>query len=342
MKFGVFDQNDRGGLPLAQQYDERLKLAELYDQSGFHCYHMSEHHATTLSTTPSPSVFLSALTQRTHKLRLCPLVYLLPLYHPVRLAEEICMLDHLSHGRFEFGVGRGASPYELAALGVETTQAAKMYAEALDIIRRYFSSEMLSHEGEFWTIKNLPVEMKPLQQPHPQIWYALASPESAAWPAQNGINVVCGGPSSRLREISDRYREEWAKANRTSKTEPLIGINRYIIVAETDEKALEIGRKAWPTFYNNFMKLWLKNGAQPITIKLPPDFDSLVEGGQAVAGTPSTVSAALGKQMSQGGLNYLIGSFVFGNMPFADASASVRLFSKEVMPTLRALDQVDA
>jgi alkanesulfonate monooxygenase SsuD/methylene tetrahydromethanopterin reductase-like flavin-dependent oxidoreductase (luciferase family) len=110
MKFGIFDQNDRNGLPIHKQYEGRMEIIELYDRLGFHCYHMSEHHATTLSACPSQSVFLAAAAQRTKKLRLSPLVYILPIHHPVRLAEEICMLDNLSGGRLEYGVGRGASP----------------------------------------------------------------------------------------------------------------------------------------------------------------------------------------------------------------------------------------
>ena len=99
MQFGVFDQNDLGTLPLADQYENRLRLIEFYDRSGFHTYHMSEHHSTPLSMTPSPSVFLAAVAQRTQRIRLGPLVYVLPMHHPLRLAEEICMLDHLSRGR---------------------------------------------------------------------------------------------------------------------------------------------------------------------------------------------------------------------------------------------------
>src|SRR5258708_29130633 len=75
MKFGVFDQNDRSGLPLAEQYENRLLLAELYDRLGFHAFHMSEHHGTSLSMTPSPSVSMPALAHRTNRLTLCPLVY---------------------------------------------------------------------------------------------------------------------------------------------------------------------------------------------------------------------------------------------------------------------------
>jgi alkanesulfonate monooxygenase SsuD/methylene tetrahydromethanopterin reductase-like flavin-dependent oxidoreductase (luciferase family) len=106
MQFGIFDQNDHGPYPLAEQYEKRLKLIEFYDQAGFRTYHMSEHHSTPLNLTPSPSVFLAAVAQRTKRIRLGPLVYVLPAHHPLQLAEEICMLDHLSNGRLEVGIGR--------------------------------------------------------------------------------------------------------------------------------------------------------------------------------------------------------------------------------------------
>ena len=129
MKFGIFDQVDDSGRPLNVQYEERMRLAELYDAAGFHCYHQSEHHATPLSMAPSQSVFLAAMSQRTKRIKLSPLVYLLPIHHPLRLAEEICMLDHLSNGRLEFGIGRGASPHEIEALGVPADSAGAAYAE---------------------------------------------------------------------------------------------------------------------------------------------------------------------------------------------------------------------
>lgn len=343
MQFGIFDQNDRGHLPLADQYEHRLRLAALYDELGFDRYHMSEHHATPLSTAPSPSVFIAALTQRTRNLRLCPLVYLLPTYHPLRLAEEMCMLDHLSRGRFEFGIGRGASPHELAALGVDVAHAREMYTEALEVIRGFFAAgDSFTHQGRFWQIDDVPKEIAPLQQPHPAIWYALASPDSTVWPAQNGVNVLCGGPVARVRAVTDRYRAEWHAAHPQGGKEPLIGVNRYILVADTDAEALELGRTAWPTFYRHFMKLWHKHGTQPVNAKLPPDFDTLVEAGQAVAGSPATVRDALGRQVREGGLNYLIGNFTFGGLAPADVEASVRLYAAEVIPALREIHVVAA
>ena len=340
MKFGVFDQNDRSGLPLAEQYENRLLLAELYDRLGFHSFHMSEHHGTTLSMTPSPSLWMAALSQRTKRLRLCPLVYLLPTYNPARLYEEICMLDHLSGGRFEFGIGRGASPHELDALGIDSTKAAKMYAEAFDVIQRCFTQHSVTTAGEFWKLNDYVVEMKPLQQPRPPMWYAVGSPDSVVWPARNGVNVVCGGQVSRVRAISDRYCEEMAAAG--VKGSPLIGVNRYIIVGETDREAQELGRKAWPAFYENFIKLWRKHGTQPVNAKLPLSFDQLVESGHAIAGSARTVAQVLSDQVSLGGLNYVIGSFMFGTMPHAEAVASIRRFAEGVMPAVKAAEAVAA
>src|SRR5579875_3613932 len=112
MQFGVFDHMDRSRLPLPDYYEARLDMIEQYDRIGFHGYHVAEHHATPISMAPSPSVFLAAVAQRSVRLRFGPLVYLLPFYHPLRLFEEICMLDQMSRGRLEFGLGRGISPIE--------------------------------------------------------------------------------------------------------------------------------------------------------------------------------------------------------------------------------------
>src|SRR5512139_579672 len=134
MKFGVFDHMDRAGADLGRQFDERLKLIERYERAGFYGYHLAEHHATPLGMAPSPSVFLAAVAQRTKRLRFGPLVYALPLYHPLRLIEEICMLDHMSGGRLEIGFGRGASPVELSYFGQDPEKSQAVYSEALDLI----------------------------------------------------------------------------------------------------------------------------------------------------------------------------------------------------------------
>src|SRR5262245_39513520 len=112
-EFGVFDHLDRGGLPIGEVYANRLRLVEAYDRAGFYAYHLAEHHATSLSMAPAPGIFLSAVAQHTTRLRFGPMVYVLPLYDPLRLIEEIGMLDQLSGGRLEVGVGRGGSQFEM-------------------------------------------------------------------------------------------------------------------------------------------------------------------------------------------------------------------------------------
>ena len=147
MDFGIFDHLDHNGSDLPQQYEQRLKLVELYDQLGFYGYHVAEHHSTPLGMAPSPSVYLASVIQRTKRLRIGPLVYLLPLYHPLRLLEEVCMLDNLSGGRMQVGVGRGISPIELGYYGRLPEEAKDVYEENLRILLRGFSNETLSYEG---------------------------------------------------------------------------------------------------------------------------------------------------------------------------------------------------
>src|SRR2546423_11239739 len=131
MEYGVFDHLDRNDLPLNEFYEARLKLIEAYEKAGFYAYHVAEHHSTPIGMAPSPSVFLSAIAQRTKTLRFGPMVYALPLHHPLRLIEEICMVDQLSGGRLEIGFGRRSVPLEIEYSGGYPDEAQGTYAEAV-------------------------------------------------------------------------------------------------------------------------------------------------------------------------------------------------------------------
>jgi alkanesulfonate monooxygenase SsuD/methylene tetrahydromethanopterin reductase-like flavin-dependent oxidoreductase (luciferase family) len=111
MRIGLFDHVENGDRPLTQLFDERLGFAEAAEAAGIYCLHVAEHHATPLNMVPVPGVYLGAVARVTKRMRLGPLVYLLPLYSPLRLIEEIAILDQLSHGRLDVGIGRGVSPY---------------------------------------------------------------------------------------------------------------------------------------------------------------------------------------------------------------------------------------
>ena len=137
MKFGAFDHLDRGIVSTAEQYEERLRLVEAYEESGwFHAFHMTEHHGTPLGMAPCPSIFLAAVAQRHDDAALRhDGAYSMAAYHPYRLYEEICMLDQMSFGRLELGIGRGVSPIELSFVGVPDAKTAdEMFAESLEIL----------------------------------------------------------------------------------------------------------------------------------------------------------------------------------------------------------------
>src|ERR1700732_5230085 len=143
MEFGVFDHLDRDDQTLRDYYAARLQIIEAYDRLGFYAYHVAEHHATPLGMAPSPSVFLAAVAQRTRRLRFGPLVYALPLYHPLRMIEEICMLDQMSGGRLEIGFGRGSSPSQAVRFGQDPDKSQRVYAEVLEIVVQGFEERSM-------------------------------------------------------------------------------------------------------------------------------------------------------------------------------------------------------
>ena len=135
------------------------------------------------------------------------------------------------------------------------------------------------------------------------------------------------------------YREAFAKAHRNAETMPLIGMNRYVIVADTDAEAEAIARKAWTTFYESFILLWKRLGGQPVNAKLPPEIEPLLESGLAIAGRPETVAAKLHEQIARAKVTFLSGSFVFGDMRHDAARHSLELFASKVMPELSSIGE---
>lgn len=334
MKFGIFDQNDHSGRDLVQQYEERLALGQLYEEAGFYCYHMSEHHGTLLSTTPSPSVFLAAMSQRTSHIRLGPLVYLLPGYNPLRLLEEIGMLDTLSNGRSQFGIGRGASPHEMGYLGVDQDSVRSMFDEAVAITLSGMEHGVVDYKGEHWSYDNIQLSVRPVQRPYPPIWMAVGSPDSTVSPARIGANIMVGAPADRARAIYRRYLDEVDVTAFPAGSEPLLGLNRYVVVAETDAEAAALAARAWDVFYANFIALWRRYGGVPAN-RLPEDFEQLRTSGSAIVGSPASVLAQLTQQIEASGSNYLCGTFVFGDMTDAEVRSSINLFARHVMQPLR-------
>ncbi len=337
LQFGIFDHLDSDGTPLGDMLEKRLKLLELMDREGFYGFHMAEHHSTPLGWVPSPSVFVSAAIQRTKSLRIGPLVYVLPMYHPLRVYEEVCMLDHMSNGRLLLGVGRGAATVEHQRYGIDPAQAPAMYHEAFAVLMKACESEVLNFEGQFYNFKDYLVQSKPVQRPHPPIWYGARDPENVGWAAPNGVNVVSLGPAARARAITDRYRKDWAELGRNAADIPMMGITRHIVVAPTDAEAKEMARPAYAIWREAIEMLWLRSGVNfPLTPVYPKSFDELMAIGHGIAGSPATVRDYIGKLQQESGVNYVLAQMMFGNLTFDKASASIRLFAREVAPAFAA------
>jgi alkanesulfonate monooxygenase SsuD/methylene tetrahydromethanopterin reductase-like flavin-dependent oxidoreductase (luciferase family) len=333
LRFGIFDHIDDAGVPLAQLYEDRLRLAELYDQAGFYAYHCAEHHGTPLGLAPSPAVWLASLAQRTQRLRLHAMVFVLPLYDPLRLIEEICMLDHLSEGRLGVGIGRGVSPLETGFFGVDEDEGRARYEEALEVIRAGLASETLTHRGRFYRYEDVPMTLRPLQRPHPPLWLGIGYPEKAVWAAAHDVNVVGLLPADAMRPITDRYRAEWAALGKPAAELPLMGLNRNIVLADREADALRIGRRAFAPWRRALDHLWKLHGVRsPLEGKMPHDFDEFHAAGLAYAGTPDGAREYVAEQCERAGTGYLCADVAFGDIAFEEAGRTVELFAEQVMP----------
>jgi alkanesulfonate monooxygenase SsuD/methylene tetrahydromethanopterin reductase-like flavin-dependent oxidoreductase (luciferase family) len=330
---GVFDHLDRRDAPLSEFYESRLRLLERYDAAGFAAYHLAEHHATPLGLAPVPGIFLAAATQRTRRIRLGPCVYCLPLYDPLRLIEEVCMLDHLSRGRFDFGVGRGIVPYEMAHFGLHHLETEEIYREVLEVVLAGLTSEVLEHRGPRYTYRKVPMVLRPFQRPHPPLWYGLGHLAGAEGAATPGVHVITNNPPEGARPLFDRYREVWGKEHGRAPM-PKLGVSRHVIVAPTEAEALAIARPNYAVWYGNLTTLWRDHGALPV--RFARDFDEARQRGVAIAGTPARVLDELERQADASGCTYLVCRLMFGEMTEAQAAASTDLFAAEVMPRLGA------
>ena len=341
LQFGIFDWIEWEDNREAQDiFEERLKMLEYADQAGFYCYHLAEHHITPLSLAPSPSVFLAAAAQRTQRIRLGPLVYLLPFYHPLRLLHEICMLDHLSHGRLELGVGRGIVPMEAEKFDVKEEESWAMFREALDVLTTAFTSEVLNFEGKYYTFKDTRLWMHPLQRPYPPLWYASGNIETVPWMAQHGLHTAHGlEPASAARPHFDRYRDLWQQhrndANRLNAhvTAPKLGLLRHVYIAATDAQAERECREAFKAWFYNINYLWEQAGSD--RLDFIKDIDALLSNRIIISGSPQTVLKQVQETVEVAGVNYFCSVFAWGDLSHEQVMTSMRLFAEQVMPALR-------
>jgi len=259
----------------------------------------------------------------------------------VRLAEEICMLDHLSRGRLELGIGRGASPYELAMLNVDVAETKAMFDEALDIILMGLTTGRVDYAGEHYTFRDVLIPTRPYQQPYPPLWYPTSNPASMPWVGEQRFNLLFAHTTRDLNEQQQMlaaYEQALAAAPAAAALNapagaPRYGLVRHVCVAETDADALAIARAAWPAWHASFNFLWrLHDNPRH---EDSADFDGAVASGMAVVGSPATVAARLRALVAATGGNYFAGCFSWGSLTLEQQLTSLRLFAERVIPACR-------
>jgi len=335
ISFGIFDHIDKQSQPLSATYADRLRLLEVADAAGFYSFHLAEHHATPLCMAAAPSLFLAALTQRTRQLRLGPLVFLLPVYHPLRLIEEVCMLDQLSGGRLDIGVGRGISPIELRYMDVDPNESRDRFREELEILLLGLRSTRLNYQGRFHRLNNVPIEFSPVQKPHPPIWYPTSAGDRVPWIGEQGFSTVLPDGGERLKVAVDRYWEAWHRNHAGDDRQPRIGTIRTLFIANSEREALDIARPNFRQHYNSLVKLWNEHNLPTATATFTPDLDQEIADDKAYIGTASQVRDQIAQLVDRTGIEYVVLRPLFGDMPIDRALYSFGMFVNEVMPAFQ-------
>ena len=328
--FGMFDWLDRGPHSVGDLYESRLKLIEAADQAGFYGYHLAEHHSTPLAMAPSPSVFFAALAQRTTQIRFSPMAYLLPMYHPLRLIEEVCMLDHLSNGRMELGISRGVSPYEIANYSVDPAHTREIFTEVREIFRQGMCNEVLNYVGQHFEFRDVPMTLKPVQAPYPPLWYPSFSEDGVEFAAREGMHFMTLGPPSLVTTLMARYRAV-AAASDPGDTDTLkLGAMRQIYVAETDAQAFAVAKPAYEDWYHSILRLWHQHNDHAYDNFFA--WDACLAGETILIGSVDTVREQIQRLVSESGINYFIGSFAWGSLSPEESHRSLDLFTSHIVP----------
>jgi alkanesulfonate monooxygenase SsuD/methylene tetrahydromethanopterin reductase-like flavin-dependent oxidoreductase (luciferase family) len=338
MEFGIFDSFDLGRGTPGEVLADRLRFAREAEALGIEHYHVTEHHGTPLSVSPSPNIMLAALSQHTTRMRLGALVNVLPAHDPFRLAEEIATLDLLSGGRIDLGVGSGVSPYELAIFGVAAEQAKPLYAETLEAVTGALRTGHLRHEGRLLRSYDARLSVLPVQRPYPPLWYASSNASTAEWAGRHAVNFVGRWNKGAIADTVRTYRESFA-AHRDDDDrlnghvpEPRVGLAANVVIAPGEQEALDIFSRAHDLFCERLTQLWHEHGDH----RLDGVFSTsaALASGAACVGTAEQVRDMVVHQVETSGVNYVEMAVFFGDMTLDQARRSLRAFTEHVVPAL--------
>ena len=338
LEAGVFDWIEDSGRPAAEIYEHKLALAAAADRAGFHGFFIAEHQGTPLSIDGSPSVVLSALFQRTRRLRAGALTFCLPWYNPYRFYHEVCMLDQMSGGRLELGVGRGVSPIESRIFGLQSIdESRERYRETLELFFKACESSSLDFQGKFYQYRDAELHVKPAQRPYPPLWFPSSNRDSIDFTSRHGYHTAFLGKLADCKPLFERYRELWEKhrndpgRHNSHVAAPFLAKTQHLVIAESAAEAKRLGEAAHRTWNAHIHHLTRKLGRPDVH---NTDAYSAESAHPLITGTPADVADKLGELVRVAGINYLLCVFSFGDLAPEHAIRSLELFADEVKPRL--------
>jgi alkanesulfonate monooxygenase SsuD/methylene tetrahydromethanopterin reductase-like flavin-dependent oxidoreductase (luciferase family) len=327
-----------GPRPLQDLYREHLEESVLAEELGFDNVWASEHHFSPDAWNPSPISFLAAVAARTERVRIGTYVLLLPFHNPVRVAEDIAVLDNISGGRVDLPVGVGSAAEEFHTFGIPFNERLGRTFEALRIIERCFAGEEFSHKGKYYEFPNVRMTTTPVQKPGPPIWVASMGEQSVAWTARRGYHLAAGAGRGHAK-----YEELLAQYGHDRSKRQVASVPIRMHIADTREQAwdeTEAGLHQVLQFYRTRVDLQSATSAAGVLGCLPPvgRFRNVPgighRGTPFVVGTPDEVGRALeayrDKRLTHLSLNF--------HQPGMDTKAvrrSMAMFAKELMPTVK-------
>jgi len=318
-------------------YQRMFSQIEELERLGFDHAWITEHHFGEYGGTVShPPTFIAAAARTTKRIRLGVAINVLPLHHPLDVAESYAMADVISNGRLEFGVGKGSEPMEYRRLGVAQEEATTRMKEGVEILRQAWSDRPVNFRGEYYRYENVRVLPKPAQRPHPPIWVGCArSEDSFHWAGENGFHLMTLPYLYKTDDILPRlvkiYRDSLVAAGRDPVSHEVLG-KFHIYVSTSFDRAVE---EATP-YLENYLQVHAAHDPErttPRQLKVR-DAATQLSSGFAIAGDPERCIDTIQKWRDEVGLTTLSGTFHFGGMPQELALKNIRLFAEKVMPRL--------
>jgi len=322
--------------PLTKIYDEFCELSVLAEQLGFHRIWLSEHHLAEDGWNSSPMMVLAAIAARTRRIRLGTFVLLLPLHHPLKVAEDIGTLDILCNGRFDFAVGAGPMEIECKAFGVNRTEAYGRCYEALAVIQRFLTEDSVTHHGKHFHFDNVAMTTKSVQKPHPPIFTTpLMGPQSWEKSAQRGYNVASALHSPTWTEYGTMLAKHGHKrSDVTIASGPV-----FVHVSDSRDQAWDEAEKAMHWAIEFYRRRGLHMPLAPIGEFRKPE-NAIAYGVPIIAGSPPEVLDGLSRYRNEP-FDDLSIQFNHPGMDHALAVRSLKLFAQHVLPEINRWGQTE-